>query len=212
MAATTNETAAATLSMLEERLHRLDYAINGDVLPIEDDNKDNELQPRASAAARLRTLERALKTLTTKSHAVSDILQIQQQCPELFHAADEQTIPSTLHPASLAQLILAHEGLYKTASSQLSTLHDNSTIPDTAPLVKLIGLEPRIEKVEAKQIEQAREFADLRLRSMRLLENWYKLGVLDMGEKWADWEERLRDCEIMVRRKEAAKRREEGTL
>ena len=204
-----NETAAATLSMLEERLHRLDYAINGDVPPV--DAKD-EPKPTASAAARLRTLERTLKALTAKSHAVSDILQVHQKYPELFHTTDEKTVPNTLHPASLAQLILAHEHLYKTTSSQLSTLHDNSTIPDTAPLVKLIGLEPRIERVEAKQIEQAREFAELRLRSTRLLENWYKMGVLDMGEKWADWEERLRDCEILVRRKEAAKKREEGML
>ena len=60
--------------------------------------------------------------------------------------------------------------------------------------------------------EQAKEFAELRARSAKVVEQWYENGVLDMGEKWADWEERLRDCEILVRRNEAAKKREEGTL
>ncbi|KAI5357171.1 Putative dynactin subunit 3 [Septoria linicola] len=204
----TSGTVADTLSMLEERLSRIDYVINGD----NNESKNSEPTTNASAATRLRNLERTLKALTAKSHAVSDVLQIQKQYPELFHSADEKTAPTTLHPASLAQLILAHENLYKTTSSQLATLHDNSNIPDSAPLVRLISSEPRIERVEAKQIEQAREFAELRLRSTRLLEKWYTMGILDMGEKWADWEERLRDCEILVRRKEAAKKREEGTL
>lgn len=212
MATPNVDTSAATLAMLEDRLQRLQYAINGDDVHRPAAEQSNDLLPKASAAARLRTLERTLKALTIRSHAVSDILQIHQQYPELFHPTDEKTVPRTLHPASLAHLILAHENLYKATSAQLSTLHDNSTIPDTAPLVKLIGLEPRIARVEAKQIEQAREFAELRLRSTRLLEDWYRTGVLDMGEKWADWEERLRDCEIMVRRKEAAKKREEGML
>ncbi|KAF2215434.1 hypothetical protein CERZMDRAFT_36218 [Cercospora zeae-maydis SCOH1-5] len=202
----TSDTASDTLSMLEQRLQRIDYAINGDrPQPHED-----QPPPTLSAAARLRHLERTLKALSTKSHAVADVLQIHKLCPELFHPADEKTVPSTLHPAALAQLILAHEAMYKSTSAQLQTLQDNSTIADPAPLVNLIGLEPRLERIEAKQTEQAREFAELRLRSTRLLENWYKVGVLEMGEKWTDWEERLRDCEILVRRKEAAKKREEG--
>lgn len=204
--AATSETVSDTLSMLEQRLQRIDYAINGD----SPQSHDDQPKPAASAAARLRHLERTLKALSTKSHAVADVLQIHKQYPELFHPADEKAVPSTLHPAALAQLVLAHESLYKTTSAQLQTLQDNSTIPESAPLVKLIGLEPRLERIEAKQIEQAREFAELRLRSTRLLENWYKVGVLDMGEKWTDWEERLRDCEILVRRREAAKKREEG--
>ena len=110
----------------------------------------------------------------------------------------------------MAQLILAHESLYKTSSVQLSTLNDNSTIPESAPLVKLIAMQTRIDKLETKQMEQAQEFAELRARSARAVEKYYESGVLQMGEQWTEWEERLKDCEILVRRKEAAKRREEG--
>jgi hypothetical protein len=197
-----------TLSLLEDRLRRIDYVINGHNPTVQDST------PHVSApvSTRLRTLERAINGLASRSHTVTDVLRLQKQCPELFHTIDDHAVPSTLHPASLAQLILAHENLYKTASAQLSTLNENNPIPDSAPLTKLISLQPRIEKAEAKQAEQAREFAELRLRSTRLLEKWYELGVLEMGENWTDWEERLRECEILIRRKEATKRREEGTL
>ena len=34
--------------------------------------------------------------------------------------------------------------------------------------------------------------------------------VVGMSERWAEWEERVRDVEILVRRMEAAKKRDEG--
>ncbi|KAF7188893.1 hypothetical protein HII31_09816 [Pseudocercospora fuligena] len=204
--AATEGTAAQTLSMLAERLQRIDYVVNGD----QHDGSENGSPNNASASARLRNLERTLKALAARSHAVSDIFQLQKHYPELFHPTESHAVPSSLAPASLAQLILAHESLYKTSSVQLSTLNDNSTIPESAPLVKLIAMQSRIDKLETKQMEQAHEFAELRARSARAVEKYYESGVLQMGEQWTEWEERLKDCEILVRRKEAAKRREEG--
>lgn len=204
--AATHQTAAETLSMLEERLARITFAVNGDS---QDEGKP---QSQASAATRLHNLERALRTLAARSYAISDILQLHKHYPELFHPTDASTAPNSLAPASLAQLVLAHEGLYRTSATQLSTLKDSKDIPDPSPLAKLIGMQPRIEKLEMKQKEQAKEFAELRARSARVVEHWYKNGVLDMGDKWADWEESLKDCEILVRRNEAAKKRDEGTV
>lgn len=207
-----SETAAQTLSMLAERLERIDYVINGN-----GNHASNDDEPRsrasasASASARLRNLERTLHALAARSHAVSDILQVHMHYPEIFHPTDSQTVPSSLSPASLAQLVLAHESLYKTSSTQLSTLKDNSIIPESGPLVKLIAMQPRIDRLESKQMAQSQEFAELRARSARVVERYYESGVLQMGERWTDWEERLKDCEILVRRREAAKRREEGT-
>ncbi|EME84925.1 uncharacterized protein MYCFIDRAFT_7188, partial [Pseudocercospora fijiensis CIRAD86] len=192
-----------TLSMLAERLQRIDYVVNGD----QQETDEKASAHHASASARLRNLERTLKALAARSHAVSDILQLQKHYPELFHPTDSHAPPSSLAPASLAHLILAHDSLYKTSAVQLSTLNDNSTVPESTPMVKLIAMQSRIDKLEAKQIEQAQEFAELRARSARVVEKYYESGVLQMGERWTEWEERLKDCEILVRRKEAAKRR-----
>lgn len=64
----------------------------------------------------------------------------------------------------------------------------------------------------AKQDEQAQAVAELRARSAKVVEKWYVSEVQGMGEAWAGWEERVREGEILVRRKEAVKRREEGVV
>ncbi|KAF2162866.1 hypothetical protein M409DRAFT_57921 [Zasmidium cellare ATCC 36951] len=204
--AVTRDTAVDTLQMLHERLARIDFAVNGDDIAQEDH------KPNASAKARLASLERTLNTLAASSLGVSDVLQLHNSHPELFHPADPKDVPTTLPPASLAQLILAHDHLYRTTSTQLSTLNNNKEVPDASALTKLISLQPRIDKIEARQAQQANEFAELRTRSAKIVERWYENGVLDMGERWAGWEEKLKDCEILVRRKEAAKKREEEML
>lgn len=50
----------------------------------------------------------------------------------------------------------------------------------------------------------------LRDRSARALEQWYELGVLGMGECWAEWEGRVMDVERGVKRKERSVKGEEG--
>lgn len=204
-------TASQTLSMLEERLQYIDFLVNGDseTAKIPRQATRSTSTSTGSATARLRNLERALKALAAKSHAVLDVLQLHQQHPDLFHPTDAHISPTTLPPSALAQLILAHQHLYKSSATQLTTLHENHAIPDPAVMAKLVGMEPRIAKVEAKQREQLLEFHELRTRSMRVVEGWCEKGVLEMGGRWADWEETLRDCEILVRRNEAARKREE---
>ncbi|CAK4031028.1 Hypothetical predicted protein [Lecanosticta acicola] len=200
----TSDTAADTLAMLEERLARIDFLVSG--------SGTEAAQSPGNASKRLRALERTLQTLAAKSRPITDLLQLQRQYPELFSPSSAHPAPSTLPPAALAQLVLAHEQMYKKAASQLSILNENKDVHDPSQLTKLIAMRSRTGKLEAKQKEQAKEFAELRARSAKIVEQWYESGVLDMGEKWADWEERLRDCEILVRRNEAAKKREEGML
>lgn len=192
--------------MLEERLARVNFLVNGDDIPT------TASHGHGNASTCLRALEKSLKTLAARSPPVSDLLELQNQLPELFGPSSTQSTPSTLPAEALAQLVLAHEQLFKKTATQLSTLNENKEIPDPSQLSKLIAMRPRMEKLEARQKEQAKEFAELRARSAKVVEQWYENGVLDMGEKWADWEERLRDCEILVRRNEAAKKREEGML
>ena len=206
---TSKETAAESLLVLEERLRKLDYVLNG----------NNDFEPEqgpasrhgGSVSSRLRALERGLQSLAVKSPAVTDVLTLQKKHPELFHSGTSSEAPATLPTSSLASLVLAHSQLYQGVSTRLSQLQDIS-VPDPALTTKLIELSPRIQKARETQEAQAREFAELRARSAKVVEMWYEGGVLGMGEQWAEWEERLRDAEILVRRREAAKKREEGLV
>ncbi|KAK3712260.1 hypothetical protein LTR37_009122 [Vermiconidia calcicola] len=201
--ATSGEMAADTLSILDERVRRVDYVLNGHT----DRNTEQppEAQHGGSAASRLRALERSLQSLAAKSPTVSEILALQRKYPELLHTSSASDVPTTLSTASLASL------LYQTVSARLSQLQDIS-VPDPSSAAKLIELQPRIEKVQVKQDMQSKEIAELRARSAKVVEMWYQGGVLGMGEQWAEWEERLRDAEILVRRCEAARKREDGLV
>ena len=211
--AASQETAAQTLLLLEERLRRVDYALYGRKNDEDEDEDEQEAKARhtGSAAARLRNLERALQSLAAKSSTVTDILTLQNRHSDLFRPTISSSVPSALQPASLASLILAHSQLYHSLSTCLSQLQDTS-IPDPSAIANLVELRPRIEKAQVKQRAQAQELADLRARSAKMVETWYEDGVLGMGDRWAEWEERLRDAEILVRRKEAARKREEGLV
>jgi hypothetical protein len=195
--------------MLEERLRRLEFLIQGD--PIHSLGDYETLSASLGAVStRLRNLERGLESLINRSNAIYDILLLHQQVPDLFHTSGVNSVPTTLAPASLAQLILAHEQLLKTTAGGLQTIHEIGTIPDSTVFVQLVASRPQLAKLETRQTEQAQELATLRARSAQLVERWYESGVLEMGGRWADWEEKLRDCEILVRREEASRKREEA--
>lgn len=207
------EVTTDTLSLLEERLRILDFALNGD-----QSASDHETQAAATtsetkgpAIARLKSLERSLHSLAAKSTTVNDVLSLHARHPDLFHVRDSTNLPISLQPASLLSLVLANSQLYLSLSSKLPQLQETS-IPDPAWATRMVALGPRIEKALAKQDSQASELADLRLRSAKVVESWYESGVLGMGERWADWEERLRAVEIAVRRREAAKKRDEAPV
>ena len=201
------------LSVLDERLKRVEFLVRGDTSEDHSDTATTSADAQhlgETASTRIHALERTLHALAARSPAVADILQLQRQQPQLFQSAThgQGTLPDKI---ALAQILLAHEPLYRKTTTQLIQLRDAGSVPDSTPLAHLAGLQPRISQLQAKQEALVREYGDLRTRSATALERWYETGVLEMGERWADWEERLRDCEILVRRKEAAKKREEET-
>ncbi|RMY76165.1 hypothetical protein D0863_02098 [Hortaea werneckii] len=201
------ETAADTLALLEERIRRIHHLLHGHTtLPSSLHEKDPD-SPPASATARLRKLERSLTSLLDRSPTAQQAVALQKSHPHLFSSTP--TTPTDLLPTStLATLVLAHTHLYTNLSTQLTQLQ-STPLPDSTPLTHLVDLQPRITQLQAKQHEQAQELADLRSRSAQAVEKWYTGGVMEMGEQWADWEERVREVEILVRRREAARRREE---
>jgi hypothetical protein len=69
---------------------------------------------------------------------------------------------------------------------------------------------PRIEKAQAKAEEQSKKVAELRERSARVLERWLMVGVEDVNDKFAGWDERIKDVNVRRIKKEcAAKKKKE---
>jgi hypothetical protein len=205
MAVSIDETHDASLDMLEARLQRINYALNGDG---EIEDASARTTQTSTAAHRLRNLERQMQLIATRSPAASEVLKLQAQHPSIFEQAIGAEQTNTLPLAPQAALILAHAQLYSRVSGQLQSLQETS-VPDPTSASKLRELQPRIEKAAARQQQQANELAELRSRSAAAVERWYESGVLGMAERWAEWEERMRDVEIVVRRLEAMKKREE---
>jgi hypothetical protein len=204
--AVTNDTPVHSLDSLEARLHRISYALNGDQ-DIEEASTTPSLE-NGTAASRLRNLERQMQTLASKSSVVDQVLKLQSKHPEIFTGANGAEQPNTLPLPSQAALVLSHAKLYSTISGQLQSLQESS-VPKSTSASKLRDLQPRIDKAAARQEQQAIELAELRSRSAAAVEKWYETGVLGMAERWAEWEERMRDVEIVVRRMEAVKKRDE---
>jgi hypothetical protein len=198
--------SAYSLDLLEARLHRIQYAIRGKTDT--DDELSSPNNANGPAVTRLRNLEHRLNLLASRSTAVRDVLRLQAKHPEIF--ADSQTALD-LPQDALVALVLSHTQLYQRLSAQLTTLQATS-VPDPAPLAKLLELQPRIQKAALRQESQARELAELRMRSAAVVEKWYESGVLGMGQKWTEWEESMRDMEILVRRMEVAKKKDEGLI
>lgn len=204
--AVANEIREPSLDSLEARLQRISYALTGD-----EENEDASTTPKlgdATAAARLRNLERHMQTLASRSSTADQVLKLQAKHPEIFNQVTSAEQPNTLPLASQAALVLSHAQLYSRVSGQLQSLQE-TTVPDPTSASKLHELQPRIDKAAARQDQQAKELAELRSRSAAAVEKWYETGVLGMAERWTEWEERMRDVEIVVRRLEAVKKREE---
>lgn len=206
MSTLTDATTRETLSLLEDRLRRVDHVIHGTSGSTHDPDHAAETT-QSSAISRIRNLERGLEQLSSKSTVVSDILQLHRSQPAIFHADSSTAAPSTLPTSSLAAMVLAHSSLYQVSSANLTLLRD-IPLPEPASSTKLVELEPRIQAAETKQLAHIQAVNELSIRSGKALESWYEDGVLNMSEHWADWEERLREIEILVRRNEAVKRRE----
>lgn len=86
-------------------------------------------------------------------------------------------------------------------TSQLVSLRDIS-VPEVDVSIKLIELQPRIDKLVVMQEVQGREMAELRRRSLKVLERWYEVGVEGVNECFAEWDERVGKCDRVVRRRE----------
>lgn len=216
---TAKQTADQTLALLEDRLRRVDYALHGSTPGHPADAASQDIKPGDSAITRLRSLERASSHLTARSSTVAEVLALQKLHPEIFNPSSAS--PATWPQEHVLAIVLAHAALYTTISHYLTNLQETyspnsaslkDAVPDPAQLATLIELLPRIEKAAEKQARLSRQIAELRARSAAVVEDWVEGGVLGMGGRWAEWEGRLAGCERVIRRKEAALRREREVI
>ncbi|KAI4256316.1 MAG: hypothetical protein LQ352_002150 [Teloschistes flavicans] len=209
MTRNTPDAALAMLDDLQYRLQRLEFFLSGS------DDPQKPLEAVISRGrdhtitSRLARLERKLISMSEQSPIIHDLLQLQAAHPTLFHPSksDFDTAPSTLSTEEILAIVNAHAPLYPLTASRLTSIRDMN-IPSSSLSATLISLQPRLSKLQQLQDAQAKEMAELRARSARVVQRWYELGVLGQGECWAEWEGKMENCEKKVRRLEGERKRE----
>lgn len=78
-------------------------------------------------------------------------------------------------------------------------------MPDPAESAQLVALTERMRALEATQLAQEAEVAELRARSEAALRTWYEGGLLPRSQATASVEARVGKVERMVRRREREK-------
>ncbi|ERF69113.1 hypothetical protein EPUS_01069 [Endocarpon pusillum Z07020] len=207
-AATDSASALATLTMLEERLHRIEFLLHGasNALGIPD-SAPAQSAGNDAVSTRLANLENHLNRLASRNSIVQDVLDIYKHYPDLFVPAAETRPPSTQDISTITSIVLAHASSFSETVSRLMSVQE-LPLPAASASADLIAVQPRLKKVQEVQAAQLREVSDLRARSARLAERWLEAGVVGQAETWAEWEERVRVVERGVRRMEFQRERQ----
>ncbi|EKG15012.1 nuclear distribution protein RO10, putative [Macrophomina phaseolina MS6] len=209
MADDLNEVLLQTLDMLEWRLRRIEFVLNGNVPP-------ERQQADAPVASRLQKLESRLSSLAGSSRTISEILQLQSKHADIFAPTEQpaRALPSSMDdptPEIKLGTILTEAPAYPATASQLTSLHD-LPLPPTESFTSLVALSPRIAQLEQNQLAQAHDISDLRKRSGKAVLRWHEVMVLGQGRCWAEWDSRVRKAERDVRREEVKIEREAGAV
>ncbi|KAI5856275.1 hypothetical protein BZA05DRAFT_368727 [Tricharina praecox] len=225
----TTTTAIATLHTLSTRLSRLEFTLTGSPRPPAP--SPPATTPAAAAApsapappapptsstsadpptatpiqipirTRIATLQSDLQRLQVKSRTVAEILQIHANYPEAFTSTPHRVAEHGPPASSKAATVLSSAPDLASTASRLSAIGD-TPIPASAASARLVALLPRLQELEETQRRQARKVAELRSRSVRVLEQWYQVGVVGVNECFAEWDERTGRVERGVVRRGA---------
>ncbi|RDI78641.1 hypothetical protein Vi05172_g11370 [Venturia inaequalis] len=184
-----------TLALLEWRLNRLEFLLDGGVSQTKNIGKDGNV------LSRIQKMEHALQQLSSKSDTIKILLNLQSRFPHLL-APDAPPPPSDdLSQNKKLSMVLAEATSFSTVSSQLRALGDVS-LPPTDSFAKVVALQPRMEELSRIQYEQAMEISELRRRSAILVSRWHEVFILGQGRCTAEWDSKLRNAEREVRREE----------
>ncbi|KAI9804388.1 MAG: hypothetical protein M1825_001286 [Sarcosagium campestre] len=209
-ASSPQETTLSTLSLLESRLCRLEYAVTGSG-PLERANgvaapppDQTKIDASSTVAHRVAEMEKSLQRLASRSKPLGDILALHARHPDFFHSPRDPSIPPTqLTTISLRAIVLASAPLYPTTASRLTSIVD-TPIPSAESSAALMALAPRLARLELLQERQSRELAELRRRSAVALERHYEISILGIDRCMVEWDERVNVVEAGARRIEKA--------
>ncbi|RYO84301.1 hypothetical protein DL766_008144 [Monosporascus sp. MC13-8B] len=190
-----DNTTLSTLSLLEARLLRIEHLLYGHAVQ----------QPKTSAFKSMSNLEHRFARLLQGVRVYAELLKIYKSHPDLFQAPPAAEPPSTLlPPEAVRAVVLSAASSFPATASALTAVSD-TPVPDPTLSAELAALLPRMRGVEAAQLAQAAEIAELRVRSEAVVRRWYERRVLDYSDFVADVEGRVERAERAVRRAERAR-------
>ncbi len=123
----------------------------------------------------------------------------------LFQPPAFDVVPTQLSPETLRATVLSFATSFPSTASALTAVTSDTPVPDPTLSVNLAALLPRMQGIEATQLAQEAEIAQLRSRSENVVRTWYEGRVLGYSQFIADVEGRVEKAEKNVRRVERLK-------
>lgn len=194
MESTMEETTQSTMALLEGRLLRIEHLLYG----------ESGSQSSSSAIRSLQDLEHRFSKLLQHIRVYGELLKLYKSNPSLFQPPPSSQPPPELPLEALQAIVLSAAPSYPAIASALTAIFD-SPIPDPAHSAHLATLLPRMKGVEATQIAQAAEIAELRMRSERVVKQWYTRDVMRYSNFVAGIESRIERIERTTRRVEKSR-------
>ncbi|KAK4186352.1 hypothetical protein QBC35DRAFT_387495 [Podospora australis] len=197
---TLDTTTLATIELLEARLRRIEHILHGPSTP--------PIQPPAEpATTSLAELDHRFNLLLRHFRVYAEILKIYKYQPSFFQPPSSNpnnpsanTPPTELSPEAIRATVLSYASQFPSTASALTAATTDTPIPDAKLSAELASLVPRMKGIEATQLAQEAEIAELRARSEQAVKAWYEGGVLRYGRFVADQEGRLEKVERGLRR------------
>ncbi|KAI8632700.1 hypothetical protein F5Y19DRAFT_471869 [Xylariaceae sp. FL1651] len=189
-----DETALSTLSLLESRLLRIEHLLYG----------HSVLQSKTSAIRSMQELEHRFSKLLHHIRVYGELLKLYKSHPTLFQSPPASQPPPELSLEALRAIIFSAASSYPATASVLTAISD-TPVPDPVHSTSLAALLPRMKGIEATQLAQAVEIAELRARSEVAVRQWYEHDVMGYSNFVAGVEGRIERIERTVRRVEKAR-------
>jgi hypothetical protein len=122
--------------------------------------------------------------------------------PSLLEDSSKQSesAPSTLTQSEKLAIILPSAPLYHQASSLLLAIRD-TPFPEESVSAGIANSLPEVVKLQLAVAQRDEHVENLAKRSLAVLQGWYEI-VEGFNGCVAEWDERLRDLETKVWRKE----------
>ncbi|KAK1758016.1 hypothetical protein QBC47DRAFT_132185 [Echria macrotheca] len=197
-----DNTTLSTISLLEARLLRIEHLMYG--------QSEHSLEPSdESASVALADLEHRFALLLRHVRVYSELLKIYKSHPSLFQPPSLNSPPPTeLSSEALRATVLSYASSFHSIASALTAVTTDTPVPDPKLSAELASLIPRMKGLEAIQLAQEADIAELRARSERVMRAWYEGRVLRYGQFVAEAETRFEKVETGIRRAQRAQEQE----